>query len=117
MTISSGAQSGTTSAYSKAIRPFATKGRPDPASFGLAGEPVEFAHLLIEGTFGHEAVKLADEPGLRSRGVAQFGFLVGRRGDDRLGDGGGVFALLDSVGDHLLGGFAALVVDRQRVVG
>src|SRR5206468_3760960 len=84
---------------------------------GLAGEPVELAHLLIEGAFGHEAAQLADQAGPRPSRVTQFGLLVGGGGEDRLGDGHGVLALLDSLGDDLLGGVAALVVYPLRVVG
>src|SRR5437879_6501700 len=94
-----------------------TVGLPRRTRRGLAGEPIEFAHLLIEGAFGHEAAQLADEAGLRAGGIAKFGFLVGRCCEDRFGDGSWGFALLDSVGDHLLSGLAALVVDPQRVVG
>lgn len=76
----------------------------------LSADLVELAHLLVERPGGQDALHGRGQTGLRTCGVAQFGLLFGSRGDDDLGNDRGILAVLDGVGDELLGDLAARVV-------
>ena len=95
-------------------RPMTRGGRPT----GSAGQPVEFADLLVEGPGGNEAAQGADASGRRAGGVPQLRLRVGGCRDDRPWRRWPDRRRPPShVRHHVVECLPLLRVDRQRCVG